>query len=197
MKKLICAFVSVLVISAVCYGQSDSRTLFQKPAVNHTQIVFVYAGDLWLVAREGGDAKRLTTGIGIETDPIFSPDGTQIAFTGEYDGNIDVYVIPAAGGVPKRLTYHPGPDVAVGWTNDGKHVLFNSGRNSYSGFTRLFTIGLDGGFPEEVPLPMAGVFEFPTLAQALAFYNSERYAPIKAERREAQQARMFIVEMHS
>src|SRR5262249_50264829 len=136
MKKLICAFVSVLAITAACYGQSDAPTLFQKPAVNRTHIVFVYAGDLWLVSREGGDGKRLTTGVGIETDPIFSPDGTQIAFTGEYDGNTDVYVIAAAGGVPKRLTYHPGADVAVGWTNDGKRVLFNSARNSYSGFTR-------------------------------------------------------------
>src|SRR5437899_2795110 len=98
MKKLVCAFVSSLALAAVCYGQPDVPTLFQKPAVKRTHIVFVYAGDLWSVPREGGDAKRLTTGVGIETDPVFSPDGTQIAFTGEYDGNTDVYVMPAAGG---------------------------------------------------------------------------------------------------
>ncbi|HEY8462248.1 MAG TPA: PDZ domain-containing protein, partial [Blastocatellia bacterium] len=84
-----------------------------------------------------------------------SPDGTMIAFTGEYDGNTDVYVMPATGGVPKRLTWHPGADLVSGWTNDGKRVLFASARNSYSNFPRLFTVGLDGSLPEEVPLPMA------------------------------------------
>src|SRR6266571_2316616 len=195
MKKLICAFVSVLVISAVCYGQSDSPTLFQKPAVNHTQIVFVYAGDLWLVPRQGGDAKRLTTGIGIETDPIFSPDGTQITFTGEYDGNTDVYVIPATGGVPKRLTYHPGPDVAVGWTNDGKRVLFNSGRNSYSGFTRLFTIGLDGGFPEEVPLPMAQRGSYSPDSAFLAYEPLVQWQPDWKRYRGGQQGVIWIAKL--
>src|SRR5262249_19012606 len=112
--------------------------------------------DLWIVKREGGEAQRLTTGPGVETDPIFSPDGKQIAFTGEYEGNTDVYVVPADGGVPKRLTYHPGIDRAVGWTPDSKKVLFQSARNSYSRFTRLFTIpAAGGGLPEEVPLPMA------------------------------------------
>ena len=146
----------VLACASVCLAQTEA-TLFQKPTVNQTNIVFVYAGDLWSVPRSGGDAKRLTTGVGTETDPFFSPDGTQIAFTGEYDGNTDVYVMPAAGGVPKRLTYHPGADVAAGWTPDGKRVLFSSSRNSYAGFLRLFTVGVDAsagvGLPEEVPLP--------------------------------------------
>src|SRR5205085_839931 len=123
--------------------------------INRTHIVFVYAGDLWIVGREGGDAKRLTSGVGTETDPIFSPDGNTIAFTGEYDGNTDVYTIPAVGGVPKRLTYHPAADRAVGWSNDGKQVLFSSPRNSVTFYNQLFTIGLDGGLPTPVPLPMA------------------------------------------
>src|SRR5205085_11103729 len=129
--------------ASVCaLAQSDKPTLFQKPAVNRTHIVFAYAGDLWIVPREGGDAKRLTNGVGIETTPVFSPDGSMIAFTGEYDGNVDVYVIPATGGVPKRLTYHPAPDTAIGWTPDGKRILFSSSRNSNSGYNRLFTTGL-------------------------------------------------------
>src|SRR2546429_8425259 len=99
--------------------------------------------------------KRLTTGAGVETDPMFSPDGTQIAFTGEYDGNVDVFVMPAEGGFPKRLTHHPGDDIAVGWTPDGKQVLFRSARNSFSYFDRLFTAPVQGGFPAELPLPMA------------------------------------------
>src|SRR5262249_54018926 len=117
--------------------------------------VFAYADDLWIVPRAGGEARRLTTGAGVETDPIFSPDGTQVAFTGQYDGNEDVYVVSAAGGEPRRLTYHPGLDQAVGWTPDGKPVLFRSPRGSHAGFWQLFTVGLTGGHPEEVPLPMA------------------------------------------
>src|SRR5690242_15226980 len=90
---------------------AQGPTLFRQPAINRTDIVFSYAGDLWTVPRAGGDARRLTTGIGIETSPYFSPDGNWIAFTGEYDGNTDVYVVAANGGEPKRLTYHPAADV--------------------------------------------------------------------------------------
>ncbi len=158
MIKPILTLLTLLASASLCLAQSSTQidaTLFQKPTVNQTHIVFVYAGDLWIVPREGGDAKRLTTGVGEETDPIFSPDGKMIAFTGQYDGNTDVYVMPATGGVPQRLTYHPGDDVVAGWTTDGKRVLFSSGRNSYANFVRLFAIGTDGGLPEELPLPMA------------------------------------------
>jgi tricorn protease len=133
----------------------DKPCLLQKPTISKTQVAFVYAGDLWIVGREGGDAKRLTTGVGLEYDPLFSPDGSQIAFTGEYDGNIDVYVVPAAGGVPRRLTYHPGIDVAVSWSPDGKSILFRSDRASASRFNKLFSISVGGTFPTELPLPMA------------------------------------------
>src|SRR5438552_3028534 len=102
---------------------NDKPLLLRHPTIGRTQIVFTYANDLWSVSREGGDAERLTAGAGAETDPIFSPDGSQIAFTGEYDGNIDVFVMPAAGGTPKRLTYHPAADRVVGWTPDGKQVV--------------------------------------------------------------------------
>ena len=115
--------------------------LLQKPAVNRTHIVFSYAGDLWIVPREGGDAKRLTAAAGAETNPSFSPDGTQVAFTGEYDGNLDAFVVPAAGGVPRRLTYHPGADVVQGWTPDGKGVLIASNRETYLRGGRLFVDG--------------------------------------------------------
>ena len=85
---------------AICFADSVKPLLLQKPTINRTHIVFAYAGDLWRVSREGGDAERLTAGVGTETDPLFSPDGAQVAFTGEYDGNVDVYVTPATGGVP-------------------------------------------------------------------------------------------------
>lgn len=145
----------LLLIVSACLALAEKPLLLQKPTLNKTHIVFVFAGDLWKVSREGGDAVRLTTGAGVETDPVFSPDGSQIAFTGEYEGNLDVYVIPAAGGVPRRLTYHPGADTMLGWSPDGKRILFRSGRDSYSRFSRLFTITSDGGFPEAIALPMA------------------------------------------
>jgi tricorn protease len=133
----------------------EKPLLLQKPTLSKSEVAFSFAGDLWVVGRDGGEARRLTSGVGTETDPVFSPDGTQIAFTGEYDGNVDVYVVPAAGGEPRRLTYHPGIDRALGWTPDGKSVLFSSGRASYSRFAKLFTIPAEGGgLPTALPLPM-------------------------------------------
>ncbi len=134
---------------------SNQYALLRKPTISKRQIAFSYGGDLWVVDRSGGDARRLTSDVGIEIDPIFSPDGSMIAFTGEYDGNEDVYVIPTAGGIPKRLTSHPGSDQVVGWTRDGKRILFRSPRGSYAGFTQLYTVDVSGGLPEPLPLPMA------------------------------------------
>ena len=134
---------------------NDVPALLRMPAVSKTQIAFSYGGDLWIVDRNGGEARHLTSDIGIETNPFFSPDGSLIAFTGEYDGNEDVYVMSVTGGIPKRLTSHPGRDQVVGWTRDGKRILFRSPRNSWSRFNRLFTVSVDGGLPEELPLPMA------------------------------------------
>jgi tricorn protease len=128
--------------------------LLQKPSLSKTHIAFAYAGDLWTVPRDGGEAHLLTSGAGIKSDPTFSPDGSMIAFSGDYDGNVDVYVMPASGGMPRRLTYHPGVDEVVGWAPDGNSVLFRSRRNSYAGFNRLFTVSLEGGLPHELPLPM-------------------------------------------
>src|SRR5208283_2375463 len=135
----------------------ESKLLLQKPTLSATQIAFVYAGDLWIVSRDGGVPQRLTTGAGVETRPYFSPDGAEIAFTGEYDGNVDVFVIPASGGVPRRLTWHPAADSTMGWTPDGKSVLFASNRNSSTGrYTELFAVARTGGFPTPLPLPIAG-----------------------------------------
>jgi tricorn protease len=134
---------------------SSQYALLRKPTVSKTQIAFSYGGDLWIVDRAGGEARRLTSDVGIEIDPVFSPDGKMIAFTGEYDGNEDVYLIPSAGGIPKRLTSHPGADQVLGWTPDGGRILFRSSRESYAGFTRLYTVGKSGGLPEVLPLPMA------------------------------------------
>ncbi|WP_158942286.1 S41 family peptidase [Granulicella sp. S190] len=129
--------------------------LLQRPALSQTQIVFNYAGDLWSVDRKGGRAVRITVGVGIETSPVFSPDGGTIAFTGEYDGNMDVFTIPAAGGVPHRVTYHPSADAAVGWSPDSRKILFRSDRESTSRYTQLYEVPAEGGLAKALPLPMA------------------------------------------
>ena len=155
MKPLSWLLFAAVMQTAWCATSNDKPLLLRHPTISRTQIVFCFGNDLWRVSREGGEAVRLTTGIGMEAEPVFSPDGSQIAFTGEYDGNIDVFVMPASGGTPKRLTYHPAADRAVGWTPDGKQVVFASGRNSYAGFSRLFTIPAEGGFETQLPLDRA------------------------------------------
>lgn len=163
--------IVTLMCSSIVLSQTraDKPQLFREPALSQTQLAFHYAGDLWIVARDGGEAKRLTSGPGLEGNPFFSPDGQWIAFTGEYDGNIDAFVVPAKGGVPRRLTYHPSPDVVVGWSRDGKRILFRSGRNSYSRFNLLFTLPVDGVFPEELPLHMAEEASFSPDGSQIAY----------------------------
>src|SRR5262252_949684 len=157
MRRL--TFVAVLFFFAVAFlhaTQSDPPLLLRFPTVNKTHIVFNYAGDLWIVSREGGEAHRLTTGVGTETLPFFSPDGSTVAFTGEYDGNRDVYAVPAAGGVPRRLTYHPSDEFVGGWTPDGKKIFFTSAGSNFIHFEdQLYTVPVEGGMPTMLPLPIA------------------------------------------
>src|SRR6266568_8954796 len=131
---------------------NDTR-LITQPAVSKDKIAFIYAEDLWVAELDGKNPRRLTSDIGVESNPVFAPDGQTIAFSAQYDGNTDVYSIPVTGGVPKRLTYHPGPDIVRGFTNDGK-ILFNSNRNVFSNrHMQLFTVGLEGGMPEQLSIP--------------------------------------------
>lgn len=144
--------IAILLMGAkVALGADEAILLVRAPTVSRTQIVFVYGGYLWSVPREGGEARQLTTG-GHEGLPVFSLDGKWIAFTGEYDGNIDAYVMPAGGGEPRRLTWYAGVDVALAWTPDGQKVLFRSGREAYADFSRLYTVSVAGGWPEVLPM---------------------------------------------
>jgi tricorn protease len=147
----------ILFASLFSYGIDTKDTgLLTQPAIGPTQIAFVYANDLWTADLDGRNTRRLTTDIGLEMSPVFSPDGGFIAFSGQYDGNTDVYVVPASGGVPKRLTWHPGADIVQGFTPDGSAVLFTSGRFSFTGrYTQLFTVPVGGGFPERLKIPHA------------------------------------------
>jgi len=147
--------LALLIVLASSVSLAQTNYLLQQPTVSSTQIVFSYAGDLWSVPRAGGEATRLTASPGDERSPHFSPDGSTIAFTGEYDGSVDVFVMPASGGTPKRLTWHPAQDAAAGWTPDGKRVLFVSDRAVAADGANFYTVPVEGGFPEELPLPIA------------------------------------------
>src|SRR5260221_8500867 len=140
----------------------DARML-RYPDVSSTQIAFVYAGDIWVAPKTGGGAMRLSSPKGEETFPRFSPDGTQIAFSGNYDGNTDIYVVPATGGLPKRLTYHGDPDRMLEWYPDGKSILFATTRASEKDrFNQLYRISANGGMPEKLPVPYG---EFGAISQ--------------------------------
>lgn len=156
MLRVLVGVVVVLGAVGTVNAQGPSYDLLRQPTVSALEIAFSYAGDLWVVARAGGDARRLTTGAGRETRPYFSPDGKWIAFTGDYDGNVDAYVVASGGGVPRRVTYHPADDLVAGWTPDGRSLLVSSDRYSYADFDRLLRIPVDGetGVPEQLPLPM-------------------------------------------
>src|SRR5919198_1544210 len=121
-RRLLFSLSLCLLISVTASAQGTR--LLRHPTVSRDLVAFEYAGDLWVVSRSGGQARRLTSTPGVEIDPYFSPDGTQIAFTATVAGNTDVYVVPTAGGDPKRLTYHPGLDRVRGWTPDGRRVTY-------------------------------------------------------------------------
>ena len=157
MKKLALLFAALLFLFArPSLAQDEKPLLLRQPTLNRTDIAFMYGDDLWKVSRDGGQAIRLTAGPGIKRGPHFSPDGQWIAFTGEYDGKLNVYVLAAGGGTPRRLTFDSGPDVVSGWTPDGKNILFSSPRDGFANNTlALFTVPVDGGFPARIPLPLA------------------------------------------
>jgi len=135
---------------------AQSTRLLRQPDVSATSVAFGYGGDLWVVGRDGGDARRLTSSPAEESNPHFSPDGRWIAFTGTYGGNPDVYVMSADGGTPKRLTWHPGPDAALGWMPDGKSVVFMSTRTGVpDAEPQLWTVPVAGGLPSMLPVPRA------------------------------------------
>ena len=171
------ASAGVLPRAQVPPGGAEVRRLLQHPTLSRTQIAFDFAGEIWIVGRQGGEARRLVTGQLRNRRPVFSPDGSQIAFTGVYDGNPDVYVVPAAGGEPRRLTHHPSADEAVGWSPDGARVLFRSWRSTPRDLSQLFTVSALGGFPEPLPLPSGYDASFSPDGRRVAFTPFEQWQP--------------------
>lgn len=155
-RGLLALLLFIVLAAPPAYGQPDptDTRLLAQPAVSEKHIAFVYADDLWIADIDGKNPRRLTSDIGLESNPVFNPDGTILAFSAQYDGNTDVYTIPVTGGSPTRLTWHPGPDTARGFTPDGQAVLFSSPRNVYSTrHQQLFTVPLTGGMPTQLPIP--------------------------------------------
>ena len=152
--------------------QAATQTkLLRFPDIHADKVVFTYGGDLWTAPSNGGTAVRLTAHPGLELFAKFSPDGKWIAFTGQYDGDEQVYVIPSTGGVPRQLTFYPawGPlparwgydNQVYGWTNDGKAVVFRSLRDGWElTGSRLYTVPVDGGQEEPLPMPVSGAGDF-------------------------------------
>lgn len=159
-------------------ADAQGTRLLREPTVSARHIVFVYADDLWRVDRNGGEAVRLTSHVGTEQAPHLSPDGRWVAFSGQYDGNTDVFVVPVEGGEPRRLTWHPGPDVVTGWTPDGSRVVFRSGRDGVpTRIARFWTVGLDGGMPEPLPIPQAHVGDLSPDGRYIAYQEIAFWDP--------------------
>jgi tricorn protease len=159
--------------------------LLRFPDIHADRVVFCYAGDLWVAPAGGGTAARLTAHPGVEVFPKFSPDGEWIAFTGQYDGDEQVYVIPAAGGVPKQLTFYParGPlaprwgydNQVYGWTRDGRHVQVRSMFDGWSqGETRQYLVPMAGGLPRPLPMPVSGAADFSPDASHIVYNPTAR-----------------------
>jgi tricorn protease len=183
-----------LAFTALNRGAEETPLLAHSPTVSKTQIVFSYGGYLWSVPRDGGDARQLTTG-GHEGLPVFSPDGKWIAFSGQYDGNIDVFVMPAEGGEPRRLTWHPAADIAEGWSPDGKRVLFHSAREAYADFDRLYTVPAEGGPAEVLPMWRGEAAWFAPDATRIAYVPNEVWQTSWKRYRGGQTTPIYIVRL--
>jgi tricorn protease len=176
----------IVIASGTAYGQSSVPLLLRDPSVSRTAVAFSYAGNIWIANRDGSDLRRLTTG-GHETKPAFAPDGTQIAFIGQYDGPPSVYIVPVAGGEPLRLTYHPADFGAImlgkvgdtlGWMPDGKHILFSSRRAAFAeGVVQLFSVPNDGGAVTQLPFSRAAQASFSADGSRIAYVTNIRWQP--------------------
>jgi tricorn protease len=186
------ALLSLMLLSLLPVMAAAQTKLLRFPDIHGDRVVFTYGGDLWIASTSGGLATRLTAHPGVEVFAKFSPDGKWIAFTGQYDGDEQVYVIPATGGEPKQLTFYParGPltprwgydNQVYGWTNDGKSVVFRSQRDSWTlPVSNLYTVPVTGGPAERLPMPESGAGDFSPDGAKLVY--SPRSRDFRSEKR--------------
>ncbi|MBP9583144.1 MAG: PD40 domain-containing protein, partial [Ignavibacterium sp.] len=154
MKNFTVLFLIFITISISNISAQVNARMLQFPDVSATHITFTYGGDVWIVTKEGGTAYKLTSAKGTELLARFSPDGKQIAFSGNYNGNVDVYVMPSLGGLPTRVTYHGMADRLLDWYPDGNSLLFASSRESgKQRFSQFYKVSKAGGLPVKLPIP--------------------------------------------
>jgi tricorn protease len=180
MVRLIAMAVAFAAAGLLGAQPATEGRLMRFPDIHQDRVVFSYGGDLWLVSSQGGTAHRITTHPGLELFPKFSPDGKWIAFTGQYDGNFNIYVMPSEGGQPRQLTFVPdvgevpermGPNnEVIAWTPDSRQIVFLSRRQAFNEwFGRLFTVSLDGGLPEALPLDKGGLLAYSPDGSTIAY----------------------------
>ncbi len=156
-QRSVILLLIIFVLPLSSFSQMSKNTrLLSQPAISTNHIAFIYAEDLWVANIDGSNPIRLTIDEGIESNPIFSPDGKTIAFNAEYDGNFDVFIVAVEGGIPKRLTWHPYNDFVRDFSSDGKNVLFGSQRNSFTNrYAQLYTVSTQGGTITQLDIPNA------------------------------------------
>ena len=172
--KLALVVLCLCLTAATASAEVDARML-RYPDVSESHIAFVYAGDIWLVEKGGGTAQRLSSPPGEEFFPRFSPDGSRLAFTANYDGNSDIYVVPSMGGAPVRVTHHPDAEMLSGWTPDGTQLLFSSRRASgVRSLSHFYVVSADGGFPDVLPVPYGDVGAISSSGATIAYTTRDR-----------------------
>ncbi len=186
---------AILLAAALAPAHSTTPLLLQHPSLSRDRIAFEYAGEIWTVPRDGGTATALVVGQQRNHGPIFSPDGSMIAYTGMLDGNNAVYVVPASGGNPVRLTWYPGKDAAVGWMPDGKSVLFSSLRDSPRDLARFYTVRVAGGPATALPLPSGDQASYAPDGTHLAYTPYDQWQPAWKHYRGGQTARIWIADL--
>jgi tricorn protease len=195
---LACLLPSALGVATVT-ANGESTRLLRTPTVSSSHVAFAYANNIWVAERTGGAARRLTSFQGQATNPKFSPDGKLIAFSADYAGNTDVYVVPVEGGEPKRLTWHPGGDTVQGWTADGRHVLFASGRATWapSAAPRFWTVPVDGGAAEPLPIPRGYQGKISPDGRRIAYRMNTSWDEERRNYRGGQNKPIWIVDLKS
>ncbi len=192
-----------LLIAVLCFTPSVTTLtaqtrLLRSPTVSATHIAFTYANNIWITERAGGNARRITSG-GNESNPKLSPDGKWIAFTGDYAGNSDVYVVAAMGGEPKRLTWHPSADLVQGWTPDGKSIVFSTTRATAapSASPRFWMIAAAGGIEEPMPMPRAYQGKLSADGKRLAYRMNNSWDEERRNYRGGQNRPIWILDLAS